>query len=185
VANGLRPGVGQQVAAAAADLRTLMRRAGLLRESMDEAIVTLKANTDRLEATPSIAPADGPLSSLFSRGRKHPVLRYSRPHKGIDIAAPTGEPIMAPAKGVITFAGTRSGGYGRMVEIDHGYGYVTRFAHASRILVRTGQKVQRGDRIALVGETGLTSGPHLHYEVEVNGSQVDPLNFIMADVIPD
>ncbi len=185
VANGLRPGVGQQVAAAAADLRTLMRRAGLLRESMDEAIVTLKANTDRLEATPSIAPADGPLSSLFSRGRKHPVLRISRPHKGIDIAAPTGEPIMAPAKGVITFAGTRSGGYGRMVEIDHGYGYVTRFAHASRILVQTGQRVDRGDRIALVGESGLTSGPHLHYEVEVNGSQVDPLNFIMADVIPD
>ncbi|MBW3630286.1 MAG: M23 family metallopeptidase [Gemmatimonadetes bacterium] len=185
VATGLRPGVGQQVAAAASDLRTLMRRAGLLRVSMDEAIVTLKANTDRLEATPSIAPADGPLSSLFSRNRKHPVLRISRPHTGIDIAAPTGEPIMAPAKGVVTFAGNRSGGYGQTVEIDHGYGYVTRFAHASRVLVRTGQRVQRGDRIAQVGATGLTSGPHLHYEVEVNGNQVDPLNFIMADVIPD
>jgi murein DD-endopeptidase MepM/ murein hydrolase activator NlpD len=72
-----------------------------------------------------------------------------------------------------------------MVEIDHGYGYVTRFAHASRVLVRTGQRVERGDLIAEVGATGLTSGPHLHYEVEVNGSQVDPLNFIMADVIPD
>ena len=179
------PGVGRQVAAAANDLRTLMRRAGLLRVSMDQAIVTLKANTDRLEATPSIAPADGPLSSLFSKGRKHPVLRISRPHKGIDIAAPVGEPIMAPAKGVVRFAGARSGGYGRMVEIDHGYGYVTRFAHASRVLVRTGQRVERGDLIAEVGATGLTSGPHLHYEVEVNGAQVDPLNFIMADVIPD
>ena len=184
VATGLRPGVGQQVAAAANDLRTLMRRAGLLRASRDEAIVTLKATTDRLEATPSIAPADGPLSSLFSRNRKHPVLRFSRPHKGVDIAAPVGEPILAPAKGVITFAGTRSGGYGRMVEIDHGYGYVTRFAHASRLLVRTGQRVARGDLIAHVGATGLTSGPHLHYEVEVNGNQVDPLNFIMPDVIP-
>jgi murein DD-endopeptidase MepM/ murein hydrolase activator NlpD len=177
--------VGQKVSAAAYDIRALMQRAGLLRASMDEAIVTLKANTDRLEATPSIAPADGPLSSVFSSARKHPVLRISRPHKGIDIAAAVGEPILAPAKGVVTFSGTRSGGYGKMVEIDHGYGYITRFAHASRILVRSGQTVQRGERIAEVGATGLTTGPHLHYEVEVNGKQVDPLNFIMADVIPD
>lgn len=183
--SGISSSVGQKVSAAAYDIRALMQRAGLLRASMDEAIVTLKANTDRLEATPSIAPADGPLSSVFSSARKHPVLRITRPHKGIDIAAAVGEPIMAPAKGVVTFAGARSGGYGNMVEIDHGYGYITRFAHASKILVRTGQTVQRGQLIAKVGATGLTTGPHLHYEVEVNGKQVDPLNFIMADVITD
>ena len=72
-----------------------------------------------------------------------------------------------------------------MVEIDHGYGYVTRFAHASRVLVRAGQKVERGQTIAEVGATGLVSGPHLHYEVEVHGRQVDPLNFIVSDEIPD
>ena len=177
--------LGEKLTATSSDLDALVRRAGLLRTSMDEAIHTLKQNTARLESTPSIAPADGPLSSLFSRGRRHPVLRITRPHKGIDIAAPVGEPILAPGKGRVRFAGTRSGGYGNTVEIDHGYGYVTRFAHTSRILVRSGQTVERGQLIAEVGATGLTSGPHLHYEVEVNGAQVDPLNFIITDVIPD
>ena len=71
------------------------------------------------------------------------------------------------------------------VEIDHGYGYVTRFAHASRLTVRVGQTVERGQTIAEVGATGLVTGPHLHYEVEVNGKAVDPLNFIITDAIPD
>lgn len=177
--------VGGKLFAASYDLEALVRRAGLLRSSMDEAIVTLKDNTERLEATPSISPADGPLSSLFSPNRRHPVLRISRPHKGIDIAARVGEPILAPAKGVVRRAGHRVGGYGNTVEIDHGYGFTTRFAHASRILVRTGQRVERGEIIAEVGATGLVSGPHLHYEVEVNGRQVDPLNFIISDAIPD
>ncbi|HEX6069694.1 MAG TPA: M23 family metallopeptidase [Longimicrobiaceae bacterium] len=177
--------VGGKLFAASYDLETLVRRAGLLRSSMDEAIVTLKDNTERLEATPSISPAEGPLSSLFSPNRRHPVLRISRPHKGIDIAASVGEPILAPAKGVVRRAGHRTGGYGNTVEIDHGYGYVTRFAHASRVLVRAGQKVERGQTIAEVGATGLVSGPHLHYEVEVHGRQVDPLNFIVSDEIPD
>lgn len=177
--------LGEKLTATSSDLDALVRRAGLLRSSMDEAINTLKANTARLESTPSIAPADGPLSSLFSPDRRHPVLRITRPHKGIDIAAPVGEPILAPARGTVRFAGNRSGGYGKTVEIDHGYGYVTRFAHTSRILVRSGQTVERGQLIAEVGATGLTSGPHLHYEVEVNGAQVDPLNFIITDVIPD
>jgi murein DD-endopeptidase MepM/ murein hydrolase activator NlpD len=179
------PRVGQKLFAASYDLDALLRRSDVLRSSMDEAIRTMRRNTDRLEATPTIAPADGPLSSLFSRNRHHPVLRITRPHKGIDIAAPVGEPILAPAKGVVRFSGTRSGGYGKMIEIDHGYGFVTRFAHCSRLLVEEGQTVKRGQPIAEVGETGLTTGPHLHYEVELDGNQVDPLNFIVPDAIPD
>jgi murein DD-endopeptidase MepM/ murein hydrolase activator NlpD len=179
------PEIGAQVFSASYDLETLIRRAGLLRTSMDEAIGTLRDNTERLESTPSISPSDGHLSSLFSRNRRHPVLRITRPHKGIDIAAPVGEPILAPAKGTVVFSGTRAGGYGRTIEIDHGYGYVTRFAHCSRLLVREGDTVERGQVIAEVGATGLTSGPHLHYEVEVNGLAADPLNFIIADAIPD
>jgi len=181
----VNPGAGRKVFETSSDLGTLLRRAALLHNSMGEALTALEANRERLAATPSIMPSTGYLSSLFSRNRSHPVLRITRPHKGIDVAAPVGEPILAPAKGVVRFSGHKSGGYGLMVEIDHGYGYLTRFAHASRLLVRTGQQVKRGDVIAHVGATGLVSGPHLHYEVEVNGKAVDPLNFIISDAIPD
>jgi murein DD-endopeptidase MepM/ murein hydrolase activator NlpD len=181
----MNPGVGHDVFATSSDLAMLLRRARLLNTSMDEAIETLHSHADRLAATPTIAPASGVLSSLFSPNRRHPVLRITRPHKGIDIAAPVGEPIMAPAGGTIRFAGWKSGGYGNTVEIDHGYGYLTRFAHASKIHVRAGQRVERGEMIAEVGATGLVTGPHLHYEVEVNGVEVDPLNFILADAIPE
>ncbi len=180
------PALGEQIFAASYDLETMMRRANLLRTSMDEALGTLERNTKRLEATPSILPSDGHLSSLFTKDRRHPVLKITRPHQGIDIAAPVGEPIMAPAKARVIFAGMKQGGYGNTVELDHGYGYVTRFAHASRLHVRVGQTVERGEMIAEVGATGLVTGPHLHYEVEVNGSAVDPLNFVITDaVIPD
>jgi murein DD-endopeptidase MepM/ murein hydrolase activator NlpD len=181
----LNPEVGGRLNAASTTLDALTRRAAQLRASMDQALSALQRNRDRLASTPTIAPARGPLSSLFSMGRYHPVLHITRPHKGIDIAARVGEPIMAPARGIVRFAGNKGNGYGNMVEIDHGYGYVTRFAHASRLLVHTGQEVKRGDLIALVGATGLVSGPHLHYEVEIDGKQVDPLNFIVADAIPD
>jgi murein DD-endopeptidase MepM/ murein hydrolase activator NlpD len=181
----LNPEVAGKVSRASTDLESLTRRARLLRSSMDQALGALQRNRDRLASTPTIAPANGHLSSLFSGSRYHPVLRISRPHKGIDIAARTGEPILAAARGRVIFAGNRGNGYGNMVEIDHGFGYVTRYAHASRLMVRTGQEVKRGDLIAAVGATGLTSGPHLHYEVEVEGRQVDPLNFIVADAIPD
>ena len=177
--------IGRRVTDTSEELGTLTRRARLLKSSLDEALGTMRRNHERLASIPSVAPAHGPLTSLFSPSRHHPVLRITRPHKGVDIAAGVGEPILAPARGRVVFAGNRSNGYGNMVEIDHGYGYVTRFAHASRLLVHTGQTVRRGDTIAEVGATGLVSGPHLHYEVEVNGREVDPLNFIITDAIPD
>lgn len=179
------PEAGKKVFESTTDLATLLRRAALLRVSLDEATAALQANRERLAATPSISPSLGHLSSLFSRARRHPVLRVTRPHEGIDISAPVGQPILAPGKGRVRFAGHKSGGYGNVVEIDHGFGYLTRFAHASRLLVKTGETVTRGQLIAKVGATGLVSGPHLHYEVEVNGRAVDPLNFIIADAIPD
>jgi murein DD-endopeptidase MepM/ murein hydrolase activator NlpD len=181
----LNPEVGGKLNDASLNLDALTRRAAQLRASMDQALAALQRNRERLASTPTIAPASGPLSSLFSSGRYHPVLHITRPHKGIDIAAPVGEPILAPARGIVRFAGNKGNGYGNMVEIDHGNGFITRFAHASRLLVHDGQEVKRGDIIALVGATGLVTGPHLHYEVEVNGRQVDPLNFIIADAIPD
>jgi murein DD-endopeptidase MepM/ murein hydrolase activator NlpD len=186
VADSDDPALGEQVFAATYDLATLLRRANLLETVMDEALLTLEENKDRLSAMPTISPSTGYLSSLFSRNRRHPVLKVSRPHEGIDIAAPVGEPILAPAAGKVIFARNQSGGYGNTVEIDHGHGYVTRFAHISRILVREGEKVERGQTIAEVGSTGLSTGPHLHYEVIVNGASVDPLNFIISeDALPD
>ncbi|MQA91980.1 MAG: peptidoglycan DD-metalloendopeptidase family protein [Gemmatimonas sp.] len=179
------PELGEQIFAASYDLETLIRRATLMRSSMDEALATLQQNTERLLATPSISPSSGHLSSLFSRNRRHPILRITRPHEGIDIAAPIGESILAPAKGKVVFSGNRAGGYGLTVELNHGFGYTTRFAHASRLLVRRGDVVERGEVIAEVGATGLVTGPHLHYEVESDGVAVDPLNFIITDAIPE
>jgi murein DD-endopeptidase MepM/ murein hydrolase activator NlpD len=162
------------------DLNALIRRANLLASSFEEAKDSLASHSQRLAATPSIMPTQGWLTSAFSSMREHPILHIARPHEGIDVTAPLGSPIEAPAAGVVTDAGWESG-YGNTVTIDHGYGVVTKFAHASKLLVRTGQRVQRGQRIALVGNTGLATGPHLHYEVHVNGRPVDPLRYVLPD----
>lgn len=166
------------------DLDALIRRANLLTRSFAEAADSLTAHADRLAATPSIMPTQGWLSSTFSAMRSHPILHVGRPHPGIDITAPAGTPIEAPAHGTVVSAGWENG-YGNMVVIDHGYGIVTRFAHASRLLVRAGERVARGQRIALVGSTGLSVAPHLHYEVHVNGRPVNPLKYILPDIVTD
>ena len=162
------------------DLNALIRRANLLASSFEEAKDSLASHSQRLAATPSIMPTQGWLTSAFSSMREHPILHIARPHEGIDVTAPMGSPIEAPAAGIVTDAGWESG-YGNTVTIDHGYGIVTKFAHASKLLVKRGQRVQRGQRIALVGNTGLATGPHLHYEVHVNGRPVDPLKYVLPD----
>jgi hypothetical protein len=162
------------------DLNGLIRRANLLASSFKEAADSLAVHSARLAATPSIMPTQGWLSSAFSSMRAHPILHVARPHEGIDVTAPMGTPIEAPAAGVVRDAGWESG-YGNTIVIDHGFGTVTKFAHASKILVREGQRVSRGQRIALVGNTGLATGPHLHYEVHVNGRAVDPLRYVLPE----
>jgi len=162
------------------DLNALIRRANLLSSSFEEASDSLASNSKRLSATPSIMPTKGWLTSAFSSMREHPILHLMRPHEGIDVTAPMGSPIEAPAAGTVIDAGWETG-YGNTVTIDHGYGIVTKFAHASKLLVRKGEHVSRGERIALVGNTGLATGPHLHYEVHVNGRPVDPLKYVLPD----
>ncbi len=166
------------------DLSALIRRANLLAHSFREAGDSLAEHVERLAATPSIMPTTGWLTSAFTRMRSHPILHVARAHQGLDVTAPRGTPIEAPAKGTVIQAGWEAG-YGNTVTIDHGYGIVTRFAHASRILVRVGTRVQRGERIALVGNSGLSTGPHLHYEVHVNGRPVDPRRYILPGVVTD
>ncbi|WP_448583040.1 M23 family metallopeptidase [Thermaurantiacus sp.] len=118
-------------------------------------------------------PVEGArLSSNFGM-RFHPILGYSRMHQGIDFAAPTGTPVLASAGGRVIAAGW-SGGYGNLIAVQHGRNMVTRYAHLSRIHVRVGDTVSQGQRIGAVGSTGLSTGPHLHYEVWVNGRPVNP-----------
>jgi hypothetical protein len=179
------PEVGELAFTVSSDLDAMLRRARILSSSWREATDSLESKHHRLQSTPSIRPTAGFISSGFTRHRFHPVLHYSRPHEGIDIAAPRGTPILASAKGRVRFVGRR-GDYGLMVEIDHGYGVVTRYAHASSTTVRTGQQVERGEKIGTVGSTGLATGPHLHYEVLQHGRPVDPRRFILDwDVIPE
>ncbi len=166
------------------DLDALIRRANLLASSFREAADSLSVHRDRIMATPSIMPTAGWLSSAFNSSRMHPILHINRPHEGIDVSAPMGSPIEAPADGTVISAGWVTG-YGNTIEIDHGFGIVTRYAHASRLLVQRGDMVKRGQRVALVGNTGLATGPHLHYEVHVNGKPVDPLRYVLPDAIVD
>jgi murein DD-endopeptidase MepM/ murein hydrolase activator NlpD len=167
-----------------ADVETLIQRADLLSARFAAVTDSLELNAKRFASVPSIMPTAGWLTSQFSRARVHPLLHTTRPHEGIDVSAPMGAPIVAPASGVVTLV-TRENGYGNMLEIDHGNGIVTRYAHCSRIDVRPGQRVTRGQRIAAVGSTGLATGPHLHYELHINGKVVNPMTYVLADAIPD
>lgn len=176
---------GDGTEAARVDLEVLLRRANLLSESFAEVTDSVSRHVRRLESTPSIMPTAGWLTGAFSRSRFHPILHVSRPHEGIDVSAPMGTPIVAPAAGRVMSV-RRERGYGNVLEIDHGNGIVTKFAHTSRIVVRQGQRVTRGQLVANVGNSGLSTGPHLHYEIHVNGAVVDPLKYVLpADAIPD
>lgn len=177
------PELGAETFALRYDLGALERRARLLSASLAEATDSLEAHHELLLRTPSILPAAGFLSSTFSRSRYHPIHHRNLPHEGIDIGAQRGTPILAAAKGRVIYAGRRSG-YGLMVEIDHGNGYVTRYGHASKILAKRGQQVTRGEVIAQVGNTGIATSPHLHYEVRINGRPVNPMNYVLAGAIP-
>ena len=175
---------GQQALAARLDVDALARRASILVRSLNEAYDSLSKQRDRMAAMPSIMPTKGWLTSAFARERVHPILHLARPHEGIDVSAPMGAEIEAPAAGVVTDVRWEEG-YGNMLTMDHGFGLVTRFAHCSKILVVRGQRVKRGQKIALVGSTGLSTGPHLHYEVWVNGKPVNPMKYVMPDAIVD
>lgn len=130
----------------------------------------------RLNATPSLWPASGEVTSRFG-WRSSPFGGGSDWHPGIDIANSAGTPIIATAAGEVVYSGWYSG-YGRMVQIDHGNGIVTIYAHNSQNIVREGQSVEKGDVIAYMGSTGWSTGSHVHYEIRVNGTAVNPANFL-------
>lgn len=137
---------------------------------------TIKQNQLLFEAIPAIKPSSGVIGEHGFGMRYHPILHVNQMHDGIDIMTSPGTPVYAPGKGVVDFVGYK-GGYGLEVEIDHGFGYRTIYAHLSGSLVQVGKKINRGDLIARTGNTGLSSGPHLHYEVHHNGIKQDPMGF--------
>ena len=175
-----RPFLGRLGWSARPDIEGLISRASLLANGLRDVSDTLERNFQRFASTPSIMPTAGWLSSQFTQSRFHPILHENRPHEGIDVTAPTGTPIVAPAAGRVVYADSDKG-YGLVVEIDHGNGIRTRFAHCSRLAVRVGQQVTRNQLIAAVGSTGLSTAPHLHYEIHVDGKPVDPLTYVLPE----
>ncbi len=149
-----------------------------LRDSQLSALENVILDRDLKKQThPEGRPvAAGFISSYFGE-REDPFSGEEAYHKGVDFAGTAGANVVAVAAGVVTWAGNRTG-YGNLVEINHGDGYVTRYAHNQRTLVSVGQTVKRGDPIALMGSTGRSTGPHVHFEVIRNGRQVDPLSFV-------
>lgn len=156
-----------------------VRETQLKEQSVIDLWESLSERQSLINATPNIKPARGWLTSRFGY-RISPFTGKATMHAGLDIAAAPGSPVYAPADGVVSFAGYDQG-YGKLVSIDHGYGVSTRFGHSSQIYVQVGQKVSKWDVIAAVGNTGRSTGPHLHYEVRINGTPVDPINFILDE----
>ncbi|MDB4889087.1 MAG: peptidase [Gemmatimonadetes bacterium] len=192
----------EDIFAPSADLAAIRGRLAAVEDSLSQARSALATSEDLLRgprsirdlpldvrqrllygATPSMAglssdglPVNGTITSGFSTARRHPLLNITRAHLGVDITAPRGSRISAPSAGRVSFVGWKFA-LGLLVEIQHPNGVVTRYAHCRMALVRAGDRVSRGTMIATVGSSGLTTGPHLHYEVWRNGNAIDPLRF--------
>jgi len=158
-------------------LDRLKTEVSIQERSFQELVEYLEDQKSLLASTPSIWPVKGWLTSIFGY-RTSPFTGRREMHKGLDIATRSGTPIISPADGLVVFAG-REGGFGNMIVVDHGYGITTRFGHCSSLDAKLGQKVKRGDVIARVGNTGRSTGPHVHYEVAVNGVSVNPSRYIL------
>lgn len=160
----------------------LMREVKLQQASYDEIARRVDRNRQFFQRLPAIKPMAGYYSVNGFGMRVHPVLGVYRMHAGVDIINDDGTKIYASGDGTVRFSGRTQGGYGIVVEIDHGSGYTTLYAHLSSVRVRPGQSVKRGELIALSGRSGLVSGPHLHYEVRRNGAMQNPVDYFFDDV---
>ena len=164
-------------------LDKLLARSRLQKESFGKILTQLEGKKYLRDHTPSIIPVQGWFISGFGY-RLDPFTGKVKLHEGLDIAAPIGTPIIAPANGTVKSIGERQG-FGLTLELKHGYGFVTLYAHCQRIKVEEGSKVKRGEVIAYVGCTGKCTGPHLHYEVRISQVPVNPVNYIFVSSIAD
>jgi murein DD-endopeptidase MepM/ murein hydrolase activator NlpD len=163
-------------------LSQLEREVQVQKQSYVEIANRYEANKTLFKHLPAIKPCDGPYSLNGYGMRIHPVLGVWRMHEGLDIMNESGTAVYAPGDATVRFAGVTASGYGRVIELEHGYGYTTLFAHLSEVSVREGRKVKRGELIGRVGRSGLVSGPHLHYEVRLNGRKMNPVDYFFDDV---
>ena len=177
--------LGETIATLDGDLDKMLRQMKLQRHSFDQIYEELRKKTEELKYIPSLRPVDGGfISSGFGKRRDPFTKRISR-HEGVDFQTRPGAKVYATADGVVIMSKYRRG-YGYTVEIDHGNGIVTRYAHNAKNLVRVGARVERGDVIAYVGDSGRSTAPHLHYEVRINGVAQNPLKYVLpSDVIVD
>lgn len=160
----------------------LTREVKLQQSSYEEIARRMEYNKIFFAHLPAIKPMAGGYSVNGFGMRLHPVLRVYRMHTGVDIIGDVGANIYSAGDGTVRFSGRTQGGYGIVVEIDHGYGYSSLYAHLSQVSVRPGQSVKRGQLIAKSGRTGLVSGPHLHYEIRRGGTRLNPVDYFFDDV---
>ncbi len=158
-------------------------------KSFDEIISLVNKNNEMLSHLPAIMPINNKDLTRTASGwgwRIHPIYKIKKFHEGMDFSAPIGTEVYATGDGTVSTVQTSYSGYGKHVKIDHGFGYVTIYAHMSKFNVKVGQKVKRGDIIGFVGTTGISTGPHLHYEVVKKGQKVNPqLYYFQEDLDPD
>jgi murein DD-endopeptidase MepM/ murein hydrolase activator NlpD len=157
-------------------------------KSFDEIMELAKNKADMLASIPAIQPVSNKDLSRMASGygyRIHPIYKTRKLHAGMDFSAKTGTPIYATGDGKIIKVKRSRRGHGNHVMIDHGYGYKTLYAHMSKYTVKKGQKVKRGDVIGYVGDTGMSTAPHLHYEVHKDGKKINPVNFYYNDLTSD
>ena len=168
------------------DIDILSKQLVIQSKSLDEIVILAKEKEEMLAAIPAILPVKLVDLTRMASGykwRMHPILKIRKFHKGMDFTAPTGTPIYASGNGKV-IRSSRSATYGRVVYINHGYGYTTIYAHMSKIKAKRGQNVKRGDLIGYVGNTGRSVSAHLHYEVRKNGKALNPINFYYGDLTP-
>lgn len=177
----------QLISATMQRLDQITRQLYVQSKSYDEVFDMAKNKADMLASIPAIIPVANGVERLVSGFgfRIHPIYKTRRMHTGVDFLAPTGTPIYATGNGKVVEAERSNHGYGRMVVIDHGYGYETLYAHLSQIRVREGQEIKRGEIIGMVGNTGTSTAPHLHYEVIRNGRKVNPIDYFFNDLSPE
>lgn len=178
---------GQLMASAAEKLDQIRRQLYIQSKSYDEISLLIKKKEEVLASIPAIQPISNKELSHIASGfgmRIDPIYKIPKMHEGLDFAAPTGTPIHATGNGTVSVVDYGDRGYGNNVTINHMVGYQTHYAHMSRIIVREGQAVKRGDVIGYVGSTGKSTAPHCHYEVIKNGVPIDPVNFFFNDLTP-
>ncbi len=159
------------------DVERLQSEAMSREESLSELEKLLQYKKEMLSHTPSIWPAMGWVTSAFGF-RTNPFTGLTQMHEGIDISNRVGTPVTAPADGIISVTGN-DWVHGKMLVISHGFGMTTRYSHLNKVVARVGQKVKRGDKVAEIGMSGRTTGPHLHYEIKLNGIPVNPMRYIL------